>query len=82
VKSTFAIALLLIFVSAIRAQTNSLAPAAKWDPTNSVPTTNEIVFGTQRTANEIRSSYNETLCDRAKAPIELQRAAGLWGIQF
>jgi len=36
----------------------------------------------QRTANEIRSSYNTALADQAKALIELERAAQLWEIQF
>ncbi len=36
----------------------------------------------QRTANEVRSSYNEALADQAKALIDLQRAAGLCDIQF
>jgi cobalt-zinc-cadmium efflux system outer membrane protein len=49
VKITIAIALVLVFVSTSRAQTNSLAlpgaPLAKWVVTNSVPGTNEISFG-------------------------------------
>jgi len=36
----------------------------------------------QRTDNEVRSSHNNALADKAKALIELQRAAGLWDIQF
>jgi cobalt-zinc-cadmium efflux system outer membrane protein len=36
----------------------------------------------QRTDNEVRSSHNSALADRAKALIELQRAAGLWDVQF
>jgi cobalt-zinc-cadmium efflux system outer membrane protein len=36
----------------------------------------------QRTANEVRSSYNDALADHAKALVELERAAQLWEIQF
>jgi len=36
----------------------------------------------QRTDNEVRSSHNSALADKAKALIELQRAAGIWDIQF
>ena len=36
----------------------------------------------QRTANEVRSSYNDALGDQAKALIDLQRSAGLCDIQF
>ena len=36
----------------------------------------------QRTANEIRSNFNESLAEQAKALIELERAAQLWEIHF
>jgi cobalt-zinc-cadmium efflux system outer membrane protein len=36
----------------------------------------------QRTANEVRSSYNNAVADQAKALIDLQRAAGLCDVQF
>lgn len=36
----------------------------------------------QRTANEVRTSYNEALADQAKALVELERAAFLWEINF
>jgi outer membrane protein TolC len=36
----------------------------------------------QRTANEVRASYNDALADHAKALIELQRSAELWDLQF
>jgi len=36
----------------------------------------------QRTANEVRASYNDALADHAKALIELQRTAELWEIEF
>jgi cobalt-zinc-cadmium efflux system outer membrane protein len=36
----------------------------------------------QRTANEIRSGYNDALADQARALIDLQRAAGISGIEF
>jgi cobalt-zinc-cadmium efflux system outer membrane protein len=36
----------------------------------------------QRTANEVRFSYNNAVADQAKALIDLQRAAGLCDVQF
>jgi cobalt-zinc-cadmium efflux system outer membrane protein len=36
----------------------------------------------QRTANEVHSSYNDTLADQAKDLIELERATGIWDIAF
>jgi cobalt-zinc-cadmium efflux system outer membrane protein len=36
----------------------------------------------QRTDNEVRSSYNEALADKAKALIELERAAHVWEVRF
>ncbi|HVM96470.1 MAG TPA: TolC family protein [Candidatus Acidoferrales bacterium] len=36
----------------------------------------------QRTANEVRSNYTAALADNAKALIELERAAGIWEIEF
>ena len=36
----------------------------------------------QRTSNEVHASYNDALAEQSKALIELQRAAGIWEIQF
>lgn len=36
----------------------------------------------QRTADEVHSSYNDALADRAKALVDLNRAAGVWEIEF
>ncbi len=44
-KSTIAIALVLIFVQASRAQTDPVPPSVPWAVTNSVPGTNAITFG-------------------------------------
>ena len=40
------------------------------------------VLNAQRTFNEIQSSYIEILVDNHMAIIELERAAGIWDIQF
>jgi cobalt-zinc-cadmium efflux system outer membrane protein len=36
----------------------------------------------ERTDNEVRSRYNDTLAEHAKALIELERATQLWDLQF
>jgi len=36
----------------------------------------------QRKANEVHAGYNDSLADHAKALIELERAAGLWDVEF
>jgi cobalt-zinc-cadmium efflux system outer membrane protein len=40
------------------------------------------VLNAQRTFNEIQSSYIETLVENYRALVELERAAGIWDIQF
>ncbi|MBE0675039.1 MAG: TolC family protein [Bacteroidales bacterium] len=40
------------------------------------------VLNSQRTYNEIQSAYYETLFNRAAALVELERAAGIWDIEF
>jgi outer membrane protein, heavy metal efflux system len=40
------------------------------------------VLNSQRTFNEIQAAYYETLYNRAASLVELQRAAGIWDLQF
>ncbi len=40
------------------------------------------LLNAQRTANEVRSGYNDALAHQAKALIELERVAQLWSIEF
>jgi len=40
------------------------------------------VLDARRTYNEVRQSHHQTLYDRAAALVELERAAGIWDINF
>ena len=40
------------------------------------------VLNSQRTFNDVQQSYYETLFNRAVALVELEKAAGIWDIEF